>query len=160
MAALGLVIVRLTLAAVLFAHGAHTLFGAFAGPGIGPGGIDNAVAHFTALGLQPAFFLAVLAGVAQLVGGVLIGIGWFARWAAGANVIYLAVGIWKEHGQWGLFLNWIGDPGRGQGIEYSMVLCAILFLIVVAGAGDLSIDGWRARGHAARAAGRARLRRA
>jgi putative oxidoreductase len=159
MAALGLVIVRLTLAVVLFAHGAHTLFGAFAGPGIGPGGIDNTVAHFTALGLEPAFFLAVLAGLAQLVGGVLIAIGWFTRWAAGANVIYMAVGIWKEHVRWGLFLNWIGDPGRGHGIEYSMVLTAILLLLVLAGAGDFSIDGWRARGHAARAAGRARLRR-
>jgi putative oxidoreductase len=159
MAALGLVIVRLTLAVVLFAHGAHTLFGAFAGPGIGPGGIDTAVAHFTALGLEPAFLLAVLAGLAQLLGGVLIGIGWFARWAAGANFIAMAVGIWKEHAQWGLFLNWTSDPGRGHGFEYSIVMSAILLLLVLAGAGDFSIDGWRARGHAARAAGRARLRR-
>lgn len=159
MAALGLVLVRLTLAVVLFAHGAHKLFGAFAGPGIGPGGIENTVAHLTALGIQPAFYLAIAAGVAQLLGGVLIGIGWFARWAAAANVIYMGVGIWKEHGQWGLFLNWTGEPGRGHGIEYSIVIAAILLLIVLAGAGDLSIDGWRARGHAARAAGRARLRR-
>jgi len=159
MAALGLVLVRLTLAVVLFAHGAHKLFGAFAGPGIGPGGIENTIAHFNAIGLEPAFFLALIAGVAQLAGGVLIGIGWFARWAAGANVIYLAVGIWKEHGQWGLFLNWIGDPGRGQGIEYSIVMGATLLLLAMAGAGDYSIDGWRMRGRAARAAGRARLRR-
>jgi putative oxidoreductase len=159
MTAIGLVCVRLVLAVVLFAHGAHKLFGAFAGPGIGPGGIDNTVAHFTAIGLEPAFLLAVLAGLAQLIGGVLIGIGWFTRVAAGANFIYMAVGIWKEHAQWGLFLNWIGDPGRGHGIEYSIVLASVLLLLVVAGAGDFSIDGRRQKYVQSRELGRARLRR-
>ena len=159
MTAIGLVCVRLVLAVVLFAHGAHKLFGAFAGPGIGPGGIGNAAAHFTALGLEPAYVLAVVAGLAQLLGGVLIGLGWFARWAAGANLIYMIGGIWKVHGHWGLFLNWTGDPARGHGIEYSIVLASVLFLLVVAGAGDFSIDARRAKHVQSRALGRARVRR-
>jgi len=157
---IGLVGIRLVLAVVLFAHGAHKLFGAFAGPGIGPGGVDNTAAHLVSLGLQPAFFLAAAGGLTQFLGGILIGIGWFSRWLAGANFIYLVVGIWKEHGQWGLFLNWIGDPGRGHGVEYSIVLAAMMLYLVIAGPGDYSIDGRRQRYVAARAAGRARLRRA
>jgi putative oxidoreductase len=158
MTALGLLCVRLALAVVLVAHGAHKLFGVFAGPGIGPGGLDSTVAHFTALGLQPAFLLAVVAGLTQLAGGVLLAVGWFARWAALANLIYIGVGIWADHGRWGLFLNWIEAPGRGHGIEYSIVIAGALLCLILAGAGDASIDGRRANSRAARAAGRARLR--
>jgi hypothetical protein len=43
-------------------------------------------------------------------------------------------------------------------MEYSVVLIAAVLLLVLAGGGDLSIDGWRAQGRASRAAGRARLR--
>jgi putative oxidoreductase len=160
MASVGLLIVRLALAVVLCSHGAHKLFGLFAGPGIGPGGIDHTAAQFAALGLQPAFVLAVVAGLAQFLGGLMILIGWYSRWAAGANVIYLIVGIWKQHGQWGLFLNWVNDPGRGHGIEYSIIFGAILLFLVLAGPGDYSFDGRSARYRASRAAGRARLRRA
>src|SRR4029079_5000958 len=89
-----------------------------------------------------------------------IGIGWFNRWASGANFIYLMVGIWKEHGKYGLFLNWTNAPGLGHGIEYSIVMGSMLLFLVLAGAGDYSIDGRRQRYSASRAAGRARLRRA
>jgi putative oxidoreductase len=159
MASIGLIFVRFALAAVLFAHGAHKLFGAFVGPGIGPGGIDHTSAQFAAMGLPPAFTLAVMAGLAQFLGGILIGIGWFTRWAAGANFIYIVVGMWKVHGQWGLFLNWIGEPGRGHGVEYSIVLASVMMFLAIAGAGDYSVDGRRQRYVAARDAGRARLRR-
>jgi putative oxidoreductase len=160
MASIGLVLVRLVLAIVLIAHGAHKLFGALAGPGIGPGGMDNTAAHLASVGLQPAFVLAAMGALTQFLGGIFIGAGWFTRWAAGANFIYLLVGIWKEHGQWGLFLNWIGDPGRGHGVEYSIVLAALMVYLALAGPGDYSIDGRQARYMASRAAGRARLRRA
>jgi putative oxidoreductase len=160
MAAIGLVCVRLALAVVLFAHGCHKLFGAFTGPAIGPGGVDNTAAQFAALGLQPAFFLAVVAGLTQFLGGILIGAGWFTRWAAGANFIYLLIGIWKEHAKFGLFLNWTNQPGLGQGIEYPLVMAALMVFLALAGPGEYSIDGRQQRYMAARAAGRARLRRA
>ena len=49
----GLLLLRLALAAVSMAHGAHTLFGAFGGPGsgVGPGGLAQTAAQFTAMGL-------------------------------------------------------------------------------------------------------------
>jgi putative oxidoreductase len=160
MVSIGLVFVRVALAIVLFAHGAHKLFGAFADPAIGPGGIDHTAAQFAALGLQPAFILAAIAGLAQFLGGILILAGWLTRFAAGTNFIYLVVGIFKQHAQWGLFINWAGEPGRGQGIEYSVVLLSVLLFLALAGPGDYSFDGRRSRYVAARAAGRARLRRA
>ena len=158
MASIGFLCVRLAVAVVLFAHGAHTLFGAFAGPAIGPGGIDQLTAHYVALGLQPALALAALTGVVQVAGSLLLLIGWLARYAAAVNGLVVILGIWREQAAWGFFLNWTGDPNRGHGVEYAIVLLAAMLLIVFAGAGDLSIDGRKARRVAARAAGRARLR--
>ena len=158
MTSLGLAVLRLALAVIFVAHGSHKLFGVWSGPGIGPGGLANTAKYFASIDLQPAFVLATLAGVAQLVGGVLIGLGALTRYAAIAGLAYLAIGLWKVHWKWGLFLNWANESGRGQGIEYSVVLAAALVCLLLAGPGDVSIDGQRASSRAARAAGRARLR--
>jgi putative oxidoreductase len=157
-ASLGLAVLRLALAVVFVAHGANKLFGVWAGPGIGPGGLDTTATSLAALGLHPEFPLAVLAGLAQLGGGLLLGLGLFTRVAAAGMIGYLIAGAWWEQAKWGLFLNWIGTPGRGHGLEYSLVLAGALGCLVLTGSGDWSIDGLRANSAASRAAGRARLR--
>jgi putative oxidoreductase len=159
MTSLGLAFLRLALAIVFVAHGANKLFGAFAGPGIGPGGLTSTAAYFASVDLQPASVLALLAALAQFVGGLLIGAGLLTRWAAVAGLAYIGVGMWKVHWQWGLFLNWTGAPGQGHGVEYSIVIAAALACLLLTGAGDFSIDGRRASYRASRAAGRARLRK-
>jgi len=158
MAGVGLALLRLSLAVVFAAHGAHQLFGVLSSPGVGPGGLQNTAAQYAALQLHPEFLLAVLAGVTQLVGGVLIAAGALTRWASSAILAYLAIGVWKEHWRWGFFLNWVGAPGRGHGYEYSLVLAAALVCLILTGGGDWSIDGRRAHSRARQAAGRARLR--
>ena len=158
MTGLALAVLRLALAVIFVAHGSNTLFGAWAAPGVGPGGLQNTAAHFAALGLHPEFAYAVASGVIQLAGGVLLGIGWFARWASIALLAVVSVAVWKEQVKWGFFLNWIGTPGQGHGLEYSVALAAALVCFVLAGAGEWSIDGLRARSAASQAAGRARLR--
>jgi len=158
MAALGLVILRVTIGVAFAAHGANILFGMWAGPGIGAGGLRTTAALYRDLGLPVEFLLAVLSGVVQLVGGLLLGFGMLTRYAVVALIAYLAIGIWKEHWRWGFFLNWINTPSRGHGVEYSVVLVAALVCLLLAGPGSFSIDGGRASSRASRAAGRARLR--
>ena len=158
MAGLGLLILRLVLAIVFVAHGTNILFGAWAGPGVGPGGLQFTAEQYKSLGLHPEFVLAVLAGATQLVGGLFIAIGLLTRIASAAVLIYLGIGIWKEHLQWGFFLNWVHAPSLGHGVEYSMMLAAALVCLMFAGGGDWSIDGQRQSSRASRAAGRARLR--
>ncbi|MCC7186409.1 MAG: DoxX family protein, partial [Acidobacteria bacterium] len=155
---LGLMALRLVLAAVFIAHGANKLFGLWAGPGIGVGGTQHTAQLFAALGLEPNFPLAVLVGTVELLGGVLLAIGWFTRVAAPALIIVMGVAIWKLHAQWGFFLNWMAVPERGQGIELHVVLIGALLCLTLAGAGEWSIDGTREKSAASRAAGRARLR--
>jgi putative oxidoreductase len=159
MAGIGVLVLRMAVAAIFIAHGLHKLFGIGAGPGIGPGGLDQTASQFATVGLAQPFLLAVLVALTQLAGGVLLLAGFLTRWAALALAIDCAIGISIDHGRWGFFLNWISTPGRGHGIEYMVVLLGALIFLLLAGGGEWSLDGLRAHRHARAAAGRARLRR-
>lgn len=150
--------VRLALAVVFMAHGAHWLFGTFAGSGIGPGGVVATTAFYAAAGISPAFLFTVIGGSAQLAGGLLTGAGLFTRSAAVTLAVVELVKVWFDSARWGFFLNWAGDPTRGQGMEYSFLVLCMLAAVLVSGGGDWSVDGWRQRTSNARVAGLARIR--
>jgi CubicO group peptidase (beta-lactamase class C family) len=52
-----------------------------------------------------------------------------------------------------------GDPVRGHGVEYALVLLGALLCLALGGAGDLSVDGRRLRQADSLALQRARIRR-
>ena len=158
MVGLGLLVLRIALAVVFFAHGGNKLFGLFGGPGIGPGGLTASSAFFETLGLHPAFLFAVVDAIVELAGSILIATGFLTRWASAALAISMLVAMWKVNLQWGFFLNWTGAPDRGHGIEFAFILCLALIALGLTGAGDLSIDGRNQQAAARDAAGRARLR--
>jgi putative oxidoreductase len=149
----GLLVLRLALAAVFVAHGAQKLFGIWGG-----GGLSAMAGIFQNLGLVPAFPLAVLVGVTEFFGGVLLAAGAYARWAAGPLIVDMVVAIARVHLANGFFLNWYMRPGVGHGFEFNMVLVAGLVCIIFTGPGALSVDVFRARSAETQAAGRARLR--
>ena len=158
MSAVGLLALRLVLSTVMVAHGTHELFGLWSGPGIGPGGLQFAAARFASMGFEPAVLLAVLAALIQLVAGGLVGLGLLTRSASASLAGYLLIMMWRAYLPWGFFLNWTSDPGRGQGIEYAFVTVGALLCLVLTGAGELSLDGWRARRSDSQVLRRARLR--
>jgi putative oxidoreductase len=160
MPALGLLLLRLAVAGLAIAHGAHTLFGTGGGlgTGIGEGGLDAVAARFTTLGL-PGFPLAVLVGLTQFVGGLLLVGGYLTRWSATALALVTLLLAWKSHFAWGFFMNWLGEPGRGHGVEFALLLIAACICLALTGGGDWSLDARRARRDSYLAAGRARLRR-
>lgn len=149
----GPAILRLAVGAVFIGHGAQKLFGVWGGAG--PGGT---AAFFSQLGVSPAYPLALLVGVVELIGGLMLVLGAFTLVAAFALAVDMGVALWKAHLQSGFFLNWGMTPGRGQGYEFHLVIIAALAALMLTGAGALSIDGRRARSAEAEAAGRARLR--
>jgi putative oxidoreductase len=160
MSATGLLVLRWALAVVSFAHGAHILFGWFGGlgTGLGPGGLTDSAARFGEMGL-PGSAAAVAAGLAQLVGGTLLAIGFLTRISAIALAAITSLLAWKSEWAWGFFLNWTMDAGRGHGLEFSVLLIAGYACIALTGGGEFSIDGRKARRATSVAAGRARLRR-
>lgn len=158
MAPAGLLVLRVAMALVLVPHGAHWLFGAFAGDGMGPGGLTTVTAFYAATGLAPAFLFAVTAGTLQFVGGALLTLGVFTRVIAGTLIAVEVIKIWFDSARWGFFLNWTLDSTRGNGMEYSVLILGVLLSLLLAGGGDWSFDGLRSRSTEALAAGRARIR--
>ena len=154
MTAVGLLVLRLVVASVLIAHGAHDLFGSF-GEG---GGLPASAAYFTRIGFTQGYVIALVAGLLQFVGGMLIAIGLLSRWISLALIGFYGLLVWKEHAKWGFFLNWTNDQTRGHGMEFAVLMSGVLVCLIIAGAGEWSLDGRRCATRATARAGRARIR--
>ncbi|HEX5474865.1 MAG TPA: DoxX family protein [Vicinamibacterales bacterium] len=142
----GPTVLRLVVGATFAAHGAQKLFGVWNG-----GGLPATAAMIGSLGLSPAWPLAIVLGVVEFVGGLMLIGGAYTLWASLALLVDMVVAIWKVHLPHGYFL------AQG-GMEYNVVLVGALLALVLTGAGALSVDGRRARSAEIQAAGRARLR--
>jgi putative oxidoreductase len=153
MQAFGPAVLRLGFGAIFVAHGAQKLFGVWGGAGL-----SGTAAFFQQLGLGPAMPLAVLVGVVEFIGGLLLLAGAFTAIAALALVLDMLVAIWKVHATHGFFLDWSRAPDAGFGYEFPLALVAGLLCLALSGPGALSVDGQRAATAEAEAAGRARLR--
>jgi putative oxidoreductase len=153
MQAYGLAVLRLTVAAIFIGHGAQKLFGMWGGYGL-----DGTAGYFEQLGLRPGYWLAVLVGVVEFGGGLMLALGALTMFVGFALAATMGVAIWKVHALNGFFLNWANTPGQGHGYEYNLVLVGALVALALAGPGAFSIDGRRAHSAEVEAAGRARLR--
>ena len=149
----GLAVLRLAMGAIFVVHGARKLFGVWGGAGLG-----GTAASFTELGLSPAYPLALLAGLVEFIGGVLLVFGGYTRVAAAVVIVNIAATAWKTHARNGLFTNFAATPGQADGDEFALVAIAALVSLVLTGGGAFSMDRRRARTAEAKASGRARLR--
>lgn len=158
MAPAGLLLLRAAVAVVLVTHASNWLFGAFAGGGLGRGGLTAASLYFDAAGVGPAFTFVLVAGILQLIAGILLIPGYLTRIACGLAIAVELARISFDTARWGFFLNWTLDPTRGHGMEFGFLMLSALACLALTGAGEWSLDGYRARNHEALAAGRARVR--
>lgn len=150
---MGPAVLRLAVAAVLIGHGAQKLFGLWGGAGL-----DGTAAQFALLGLSPPAVLALVFGVVELAGGVVLVLGAYTSWVAPVLALDPLVFVWKIHVYNGFFLNWTLTPGVGHGVEYHLLLVAALVCLAFTGGGAVSVDAWRHRSAEAAAAGLARIR--
>jgi putative oxidoreductase len=149
----GPAVLRLVTGAVFVAHGGQKLFGLWGG-----GGPDGTAAFLSQVGLTPAYPFALVAGIVEFAGGLLLISGAFTLVAAILLAIEMAVAVWKVHLANGFFINWAALPGQGHGYEFNLTLIAVLVSLSLTGPGALSIDGRRARSAEYEAYSRARLR--
>jgi putative oxidoreductase len=120
---LALLMMRLSLGAIMTAHGYHKVFG----------GLHNFAHMVGGMGL-PAW-LGYLAAFTEFLGGLLILAGFFTRLAAFALCIDLVVAIWKVHLHNGL----LGAPDR-PGFEFPLAVVALAFALIFFGAGPIAFD--------------------
>lgn len=114
---------RLTLGAIMTVYGYHKVFG----------GLQHFAHTMGGLGL-PSWLGYVLA-FTELLGGVLILVGFFTRPAAFALCIDLCIAIWKVHLHNGL----MGSPDH-PGYEFPLAAATLAFALIFFGGGPISID--------------------
>jgi len=124
---------RLALGIVFFAHGAQKVLGWFGGPGY-----SGTMSMFThSMGIPPVF--AVLAMMAEFLGGLGLIVGLLSRVAAFGIMVNMLVAVFLVHLPNGFFMNWTGHKG-GEGFEFHLLAIAIAATIMVRGAGAASLD--------------------
>ncbi len=126
-----LLIIRVWLGVTFVLHGSQKLFGWFGG-----GGIPGTARSFEDLGIRPGRFWAVLAGLGEFGGGILIGLGYLTQLAALAIIITMIVAIAAVAGRRGFW----NDKG---GYEYNLLIIAVSFALMLSGPGAYALDSTR-----------------
>ncbi len=131
---IGILIVRLVLGIIFFAHGAQKVLGWYGGHGL-----KGTVAYFNSMGMPVP--LAYLVCFTELLSGVGLVVGLLAR-LCGLGIAAVMIGAMATvHWQHGFFLNAELKPGKGHGIEFTLALLGMALAVLVEGAGAFSIDG-------------------
>lgn len=122
-----LLLLRLSLAALMFGHAAQKLFGWFRG-----NGITKHAAIFESVGLKPGKLMVIFAGLTELAGLVLVASGFLTTLGATMLLATMLVAIAS------LFHN--GIWGHLGGYEVALSYALISVVIMVAGPGAYSLD--------------------
>ena len=131
---------RIIAGIIVLPYGLQKLVGWPGTPEFGPKGISDTIAQITAKNIpQPVAWLTI---IGQSFGSIALLVGFFGRIAAGGLFI-IFTGALIVHLPDGWTINWFGSK-KGEGIEYFVLLLAVLSVIVLKGSGALSIDHWLA----------------
>lgn len=122
-----LLVLRLVFGLLLIGHGTQKLFGWFGGPGL-----DGIAGWFGSIGFRPARPMAVMAGLGETVGGVLLVLGLLTPLAAAIIIgtllvaisTHLPKGIWSANG----------------GLELPLLYVTAAVTLAFAGPGTYSLD--------------------
>jgi len=117
---LALLVMRISLGVIMVAHGYQNTFRH----------LHDHVHMVASLGL-PAW-LGYVSSLTELLGGLLILVGFFTRPAAFAVCIDLIVAIWKVHWHNGLMAE--------HGYEFPLAIATIAFALIFFGGGQFAID--------------------
>ena len=138
-----LLVLRLTLAVVLWPHGAQKALGLFGGPGLA--GVVAGMSQHMGLPV-PLVYLVV---AVEFLGPIALVLGILTRLAALGIFVDMFMAAYLVHARNGFFMNFSGRQ-QGEGVEYFIYACGVALALIIAGAGAYSIDGAFARGRTAR----------
>lgn len=125
-------LLRITLAVVMFPHGAQKVLGWFGGHGF-----KETMKSFTGSGIPAVFALLALA--AEFLGPLGLAVGLLTRVAAFGIACVMLVAIVTVHWSHGFFINWYGNQ-KGEGIEYHLLVLGIAITLMIIGGGAWSLD--------------------
>lgn len=109
----GEMLTRIVVGVIFIIAGYGKLFGA--------PGIDGFSGMLSGLGFPIPVVFAVLVGIIELVGGLLLVAGYWSEWAARLLAIIMIVAILAVH----LPNGWVGTQGS-EGVRYPLLLLVVL----------------------------------
>ena len=125
---IGLLIIRVVIGLIFMGHGAQKLFGWFGGYGIkGTGG------WFESIGIKPGAAMALLAGLTELIGGILFTLGLLTPLAGIMIAGTMVMAIAKVHAPNGLW-------STENGYEYNLTVIAVVIGVALIGPGQYALD--------------------
>ncbi len=126
-------IIRFTIACVMFPHGVQMLTGWFNGPGF-----SQTYQGFTEHMHLPGI-VATLVILLNFFIPLFLLLGLFSRlWALVMIVLVMGM-IVTVHAPHGFFMNWFGTQ-KGEGFEYHLLLIGLSLALVFTGSGAYSAD--------------------
>ena len=127
-------LLRLTLALVLFPHGAQHLLGWFGGYGF------TATVDFMNTGLGIPVPLAAAGILLEFFGPLALIAGVASRLAGLSLAVFMGVAA-STHLSNGFFMNWLGTmPAGTEGFEFHLLAIAMAIAVAIKGAGAWSVD--------------------
>ncbi len=128
MIGVGLLVWWLVLGVFFIGHGAQKLFGSVGGPRI-----SGVAKMLEQMGAKPATPPAILAGLAEFVGGILVILGFLTPLAALALIGVMIVAVLTVHLKYGFF-------NTNGGYEFNLALAGMALTLLIVGAGTYSLD--------------------
>jgi putative oxidoreductase len=129
--AYGNLIARVLIALIFVASGAGKI-----------AGFEQTVGYIASKGLPLPALGAIAAIVVELGGGLMVIIGWRARWAAAAMIVFTLVAAFIFHNFWGV----AADAAQNQMIHFmkNISIAGGLLYVLIHGSGAYSLDGNKA----------------
>ena len=102
-------------------------------------GFEGTVGYIASKGLPLPQLAAVGAIIVELGGGIMVILGWKARWAAAAMFVFTALAALIFHNFWAV----PADQAQNQMIHFMKNISILggLLYVVMHGSGPLSVDG-------------------
>jgi putative oxidoreductase len=126
---------RITMAAILFPHGAQKLLGWFGGYGF-----TGTMNFFTDVKHIP-YPIALLVIIIEFFGSFALLLGAGTRLVALAIIADMTGIIFSSHTEYGFFINWFGNQ-QGEGFEYHLLFIGLAVVLLISGGGKYSADTW------------------
>jgi putative oxidoreductase len=130
----GILVLRVTLGSVLFAHGAQKVLKWFGGYGL-----QGTVGFFRTAYKIPSFF-GYVGSIVEFLGSIGVFFGLFTRWSALGLMLVMSVAVFSAHRKNGFFMNWGAEADKQEGFEYTLTLALLALVLLVTVGGLYSLD--------------------
>ncbi len=124
----GLLVARLVLGLLLAAHGSQKLFGWFGGHGL-----TGTAGFFESIGFRPGRVFAAAAAVTEIVGGLLVTLGFLGPVGPALMLSVMIVAALSVHWKHGVFAT-------SNGIEVPLLFGTGALALALTGPGAFSLD--------------------